>query len=152
MRLPEQAKLVTAFVPVDINSTGVSGDYVSMKLYDHVSIIVQAGVIGAAATISVYKATDISGTGATLFSADNWYTIGTNSSDTLTKGTAASTIGTGTTDNQMRLIEIDAEELGDYDCVQVRMSDPGDPTVVSGLYLLQKPRYKGAAMPSAITD
>ena len=152
MTLVENCKVVVAAQPVDINGSGMTGDYVSLKDYNHATIILQAGVVGATANITVNKATDVSGTDATTMTFNHWYETKTGSGDALPQGTAASSVATGTTNNQLRVIEIDAAELGDYDCINVNISDPESSSFWSAVYVLSGARFKQATPPSAIVD
>lgn len=150
----ENVKYVTAFNSIDLNDGAVTGDYVSLKNYDHLTIVLDFGVIGAATTFTVNKATAVDGTGATAIGFHYWKNAATGTSDTLVEQTKASASGvaTSTANNQMFVIEIDAAELGAYDCVNVNLTDPGAETLASGLYILSGGRFKQATPPTAITD
>ena len=52
----------------------------------------------------------------------------------------------------MTVIEIDADELGAYDCINVNISDPGSSSVWNGVYILSESRYEMQVPPSAIVD
>jgi len=145
-------KIVNAGSPVDINSSGLDGDYVSMKGWETCAIIIQGGVVGAAATITVNKATDVSASGATAMTFDYWRDTDVSSSDALAQGTATAALSTGTDNGQNTVIEIRAEDLGAFDCISLQISDPGSSSFWSAVYVLQGGRYQNDVPPSAIID
>lgn len=145
-------KVVNAFQPVDINSNAITGDFVSMKNYPLLTIILSAGVVGAATTITVEKATKVDGSGNTAITFDYTRDIDTTSGDAMAVGTATAALSSGTDDNQQTVIEVRAEDLGNYDCVNVNLSDPGSTSIWSGTYILSGGRYQNDVPPSAIID
>ena len=145
-------KVVNAGSPVDINAAGLDGDYVSLKNWEKCVIIIQGGVVGAASTITVNKATTVAAAGATAMTFDYWRDTDVSSSDALTQGTATAALSTGTNNGQNTVIEIRAEDLGDYDCISLQMSDPGVSSFWSAVYVLQGGRYQNDVPPSAIID
>ncbi|MBW1710541.1 MAG: hypothetical protein JRG97_12925 [Deltaproteobacteria bacterium] len=153
--LSEKLKIVNMGPPVDVNGSGLDGDYVSLKNYKWATIVVQLGVTGAAGKITVEEAKAVDGTGAQAM-AFNYRAEDTASGDTLgslTAATAVDGITTSTNDNIFYIIEISAAELSlGYDCVRVRMSDPSAATLVSMCAVLSQARYSQENMPSAITD
>lgn len=153
-KFPEGCKVITGFVPVDIQG-GKTGTYVSLKNYNKCAIIVQMGAVAATCNITVNKATAVAPTGATSFAFDEYY-YDTANTGALTRATgAAGTIATGTTANCTWIIDVDAEDLGDtYDCLAVIISDPAGSSAVimSAVYVLYEPRYAQSTPPSAIVD
>lgn len=154
MRFSERNKMPTGFVPKDVDAaSGVTGDYVSLKEYDHITITVVAGTVGATCNITVNEATDVAGTDAQALTVNYGKNGDVTSGDTLTVQTAAASIATGTDNNQKWVIEIDAVELSDgFDCVNVNVSDPGTATIMGAEYILSKPRHAQYQPPSAIID
>jgi hypothetical protein len=65
LNLLETIHPVTAFSPVDLNSDA-AGDYISLKNYKGVLIVIQkaAGTAGDDISIALDQATDVSGTGS----------------------------------------------------------------------------------------
>jgi len=158
MRLIDKVKIVNGFSPVDIDAEATTGDYVSMKNYNHCTIILTLGVTGAASSITVQQATSVAGTSAKNLTVTEMYAneaVGTN--DTLvTTAVTSNTFDTSTDDGLMYVIEVDAAELdlaNGFDCLALACSDPGAETFGSCVYVMSEPRYEaGDAMPTAITD
>lgn len=166
MILAERMKIVNGFVPQSANG-GLTADYVSMKNYNHATIIITCGAMPATCNITVNRATAVAATGATTYSFDRyWINANVNgyhdedatSTDTLTSTTGASgTIATGATANQMIIIEIDAEQIRSggttaYDCIAAVVSDPSAADYMSCVYIMSGARYAQDTPPTAITD
>ncbi|MBW2060936.1 MAG: hypothetical protein JRI95_05155 [Deltaproteobacteria bacterium] len=153
--LSEKVKIVNMGPPVDVNGSGLDGDYVSLKNYRWATIVIQLGVTGAAGKITVEEAKAVDGTGAQAMGF-NYRAEETAEGDTLealTATSAANGISTSTNDNIFYVIEISADELSEgYDCIRVRMTDPAAATLVSMCAVLSQARYSQENMPSAITD
>ena len=156
-KLVESTKIVTGLAPITPSTS--TPDYVSMKNYHHLTIIILADnattVTGSA--ITVKQASDVAATGEkALTMANMWSNIDTGASDTLVK--TAVTSDTFTTDltnakNLMYVIEIDASELdvaNSFDCVRCGTGD-AIASVLSVTYILSR-GYMGATPPAAITD
>lgn len=167
MKLIEETKIINGWSPQDCDG-GKTGDYVSLKLYNHITIIITCGSsIGQTANITINKATAVAGTNATAYSYDAyWRNTNCNAyhgedstaTDTLTKSTGASgTVATSTTAYQMWVFEIDAADLGEqsagvpYDCVAAVVGDTNT-CYMSCIYILSQPRYAQATPPAAISD
>lgn len=158
MILAEQTKIVAGLMPVDANG-GKTGDYVSLKNYNHCTVIVKAGVVGATCNLTINKATAVAPTGATTATVSYvWLNSDTTSTDALVKTAVTSnTVATGTDNSQMWVFEIDAASLGEtsgtpYDCIAAVISDPSDTNYMDVTYILSEPRYAGATPPTAIAD
>jgi len=152
------------WVPVDCNG-GLTGNYVSMKNYNHAEIIIQIGACTRTASVTINKAKTVAGGSATQWLT--WDEVfvnadvsGYNAEDstpttTYTRTTVSSdTKATGTTANQVWVIEFDAIELGaGYDCFNVNISDPGGTGDVIGvLYRLSEPRFSAENPPTPVED
>lgn len=147
--LAEEAHVVLAGAPIDINSAGLDSDVWSMKGYGHCTIIVGLGVTGAATTITVEECDDFTPTNSTAI-AFNYYAETTAAGDTLGALTAATSAGiTGSTnDGVYYVIEIDASELTDgYPCLRCRLSDPSAATLATIVVVLSGARYADGASP-----
>jgi hypothetical protein len=157
--LAQHVKFVEAIKP-QTGASARSGDWISLKNYAHVTIVVQIAMGNAATTaITVDKATAVAGTGeSTGINLLNWYRASGDltASDTMTKGTAATSITTASTGSgsEVYVIEIDATELGDFDCIQVELGSSNAANLVSAVYILSDARFAGAigSFPSAIVD
>lgn len=157
-RLFDNAKIVPAFVPIDTTGAGQDGDWVSLKNYNHLTVIIMKGAwAGGTSAVTLQQATDVAGTGAkALGFTKQW--VGTALTDDNLAETAvtSNTFNLSTTANEFHVIEIDAATLdvdGGFDCVRVRTATPGaNADLVAGLYVLTGCRYSQADTPSAIVD
>ncbi len=156
-KMVEYAKIVMGLPPIIPSSS--TPDYVSMKNYSHLTVIILADnattVTGSAITTT--QATAVAGTGAkTLALTEMWANIDTGATDTLVKTAVTSnTFTTDSTDakNLMYVIEIDARNLdveGGFDAVTVGTGD-ATASIISVCYILSN-GYMGATPPAAITD
>lgn len=157
MFLADNVKIVEAIKP-QTGASARSGDWVSLKNYNHLTIIVQLALGNSATTaITVDKATAVDGSGnSNGITLNNWYYATASTSDAMTKGAAAASITTAATGSgsEIYVIEIDAAELGDYDCLQVELGASHSGNLVSATYILSGARFATQAsnMPSAIVD
>jgi len=154
MLLPEGGVIHEAIKP-QTGGSARSGDWVSLKGYEKCLILVHIGQNNAATTeITVDKATDVSGTGeSTGITLNNWWSA-EDSAGVYTKGTAASSITSSDTGSgsSVYLIEVRAEELGAYDCIQVECGASNAANYISALYILYPGRYQQATPISAVTN
>lgn len=160
MHLAQTAKIVEAIKP-QTGASARSGDWVSLKNYAHITIIVHLALGNSATTaLTVDKATAVDGTGqVTGISLINWYRAqgDLTTTDAMTKGTAGTSITTSNagTNSEVYVIEIDATELGEgFDCVQLEAGASNAANLISAIYILSEPRFAGAigSFPSAIVD
>lgn len=158
--LAEQAKFVTGCAPAALTSTAGDGDYISMKGYRRLTIVLSVlnatTVTGGA--ITLLQATDVAASGAKALAMTRmWANTDCAASDTLVKTTVTSdTFTTSTTNSKilMYVIEVLAEDLdiaNGFDCVRVDSASMAN-AVGSALYILDGARYGGATPPTAITD
>lgn len=148
----EEAHVVNALPPVDVNGAVWDTDYFSLEKYQHATIILTLGVTGAATTVTVLEASDSSGTGATAIAFD-LASETTAAGDTLGALTATASTGfaTSTNDNITYVIEIDAQQLTDgKPWLKVHGTDPSAATLVSCVAVLSGARYQGPTTPTAI--
>lgn len=143
------------------NAGAMAADYVSLKNYNHVAVIV--GLAPASGTdvtaITMVQATDVAAGGekALSFTTKVWKNAAALTGDTLVRTTYASSIGSSAVAaTELFVIEIDASELdvaNNFDCLAARLTDPGSvSTPAFVLYVLSEPRFKSALPPSAIID
>ena len=159
MKFVERNKIVNGIVPVSANG-GKTGDYVSLKNYNHCTAIVTVGAVAATCHIHTNRATDVSATGATSVSLtyytnaniNAWNAEDGTSTDTLTAVTTAANPVTIAVANSQFIWDFDAIELGDYDCFSVAVSDPSGATLVGLTYILSEPRFSQATPPTGIVD
>lgn len=175
MIIAEEVKLVSAIIPSDLQ-TARAGDWVSLKNFEHVSIILfkGAGLAGEDPTITVEQATAVAGTSAKALAVEKvWQNLPINpvvltGQDQLSRvalasiprssGDTSTILDLTSAENEwLVVIEIDASELdvtNGFDCIRVSTSDVGTTAQLGcALYLLSNPRYNsGSVNTPAITD
>lgn len=160
MRLVDKAKFVTACPPAALATTAGDGDYISMKNFDHLTIVILvdngATVTGGAVTLK--QASAVAGTGEKeLAFTTMWANVDTGASDTLVETAVTSnTFTTDTTNakNLMYVIEVEATDLdtaNGFDCIRIDVASMAN-AVGSVLYIAHAPAYNPAIAVSAITD
>jgi hypothetical protein len=147
-----QGHYVLAHAPVSINAGAVTSDAFKMANYTHASIIVSAGVTGAAATLTLKENTAADGTGATAIGY-SYYAETTAGGDTLGARTTVGAAGhaMSTSNGQFTIIEIDATDLSDgSEWLTVHLSAPGAAMLVCIGVVLSGARYAEVESPTAI--
>jgi hypothetical protein len=162
MKLVEQAQIAAGFVPVDMAAGANNGDWISLKDYNHLTILFYkaAGASGEPPTITVQQATDNAGAGAKALNFTEVWTK--NNADVQTVGqftkvtqAAANTYALAAGNTQAIVaIEIDGDMLdvdGGFDHVRATVADVGITAQVGCiLYILSQPRFAEATPPSAL--
>jgi hypothetical protein len=164
-RLLDRAQIVEGFAPVDLQAAANDGDWVSLKNYNHVTVIFhkKAGTAGDDPTLTLEQATAVAGTSAKGLNFTRIFTkqgAALNAVGTFTEvtQTAASTYTDATSAEVAAIwvVEIDAQDLdvnGGFDCVRARVADVGgNAQLGSLLYILTEARFGASPMPSAIID
>ena len=152
INLAEQGHIVNILPPQSISGAATS-DVLTLKNYQHVTLLVTAGSTNAdAGNITVLECDDFvpSNSTAIVFS---YYKEETAAGDTLSAKQTATVAGIDVSgnDNITYVIEIDASQLTDgYDCLQLAWSAPGGATLVSAVAVLSGARYAGSESPTAI--
>jgi len=167
-RLTEESYIYPLYLPVDINGlSAADGNYISMKNYNHATIIVLIGACAATASMTIKRATTVAGGSAEAWTGWDYAMVNANASAynaedasdtenfTLTAVTSY-TKATGTTPNQVWVVEFDAIDLGGgaWDCFSINFTDPGNADIVGAVAILTGARYTGAGTnaPTARTD
>lgn len=152
-------KWVNAFVPIDTTGAGQDGDWISLKNYDGVAIILGTGAwAGGAAAVTIEQATDVAGTGAKALAFTTRYADGdVTASDALVATAVAGNTFNLAAANTLNVIEVkasDLDQVNNFDCIRVRSATPGaNADLVYGLYYLYGGRYcPQGTPPSAIVD
>lgn len=153
MLLTENSRYVPAWDSQAMNNAA-SGDWISLKGYQRVLIMValKRGNDTTACSITLDKATDTSGSGAVAgITINNWwaltdYVINTSTSTLPTKGAAGTSIACSATASKTSYyyIDIDPAELGNYDCIRVKLEASNAANTSWAAYLLYNPRYAQA--------
>ncbi len=160
MRLIDNVKFVTGCNPAALATTAGDGDYVSLKGYSNLAVVITVlnatTVTGGAVTLK--QATDVAGTSEkALAFSKMWANTDTAASDTLTETAVSSDTFTTSTTNSKPLkyvIEVDAETLdvdNGFDCVRVDVASMAN-AVGNVEYILYGAREKSPVARSAITD
>lgn len=160
----QNTKLVEAIPPANYSGSAANGNYVSLKAYEHCTIVIQTGAWAAGtAAVTINKATDVSATNAEAMSFAYMYTNdGAATTDTLVKTTVTANTFNLDTANAMYVIEIDPADLGlngtsglPNDCISLRVASPGaNNDYYNALYILSGCRYAQgeSPTPSALLD
>lgn len=161
MILAEQAKIVLGAIGL-ANAGATTGDYVSMKNYNHLTVILAIAPASGTdtAAITMKQATNVGNTLSdekALTFTSMWKNADNSLTDTLVKTTVASSITTSAVaKSELFVIEIDAADLdvaNGFDAVRVDVTDPGAvSTPLCAIYILSQARYAQATPPSAILD
>lgn len=148
--LAEMGKPVVGVAPVDIGGVAKVSDYFSMENYQHASIIVACGAITNAATITVEESDDNSGSDTTAI-AFAYHAISSAGVTGARTAATASGFSTGTDNNLIWVIEIEADELSDgYPFLVVKATDAAA-NLIAIIPILSGARYAQAAPPAALS-
>lgn len=159
----EQVQIVGGFIPVDMSAAANSGDYVSLKGYERVTVLFYkaVGTAGDDPTITLQEATAVAGTGVQdLAKISKVYvkqgTLTSVGTFTVTTQAAAATY-TDATSAEVAAIwafDVKAEDLSEgFDCIRCTVADVGTNAQLGCmLYLLWPPRYGKQTLLSAIVD
>jgi hypothetical protein len=172
----EKNQIAQAFLPVAMNAGANAADWVSMKLYGRMAIVIfkAIGTAGDDPTITVKQAQDVSGTNAKALGftevRKKQATPNLLAVDQFTRSTVAApatndtfntTNGTWTNTDLAEqaaviVIDVKAEDLdvnGSFDCIQVSIADIGTNAQLGcALYFGHEPRYPKDALDSMIVD
>jgi hypothetical protein len=158
MLLVECCKFIGAAEPKNYVGAVFAGRYVSLKMYDHATIVIHTGAWAAGtAAVTLSQATDVSGNGAKALSFP-WMWTGTVASGLLTKTPVVSNTFDLAAANAMYVIELEDEWLdinaaNPFDCLSVLVASPGANADLYNIdYILSEPSYAAATPPSAIID
>ncbi len=160
IQLVDKAKLVMGCAPAALTSTAGDGDYVSLKNYAKLSIILTIlnATTVTGGTITLKQASAVAGTGEKALALTKMYAnVDCAASDTLVETTVSSnTFTTDTTNSKqlMYVMEVDAADLdvaNGFDCVRIDSTGMAN-AVGSVVYVLHPPRFAPALAVSAITD
>lgn len=166
MYLTEDCQVVAGIIPVDLSAAANAGDWVSMKDYDELDIVVfkGAGVAGDDPVLTVQQATDVAGTGAKALNftrVDSKVGVQTGIAQFTKNTQAATNTYTDAVSAEAQAIFVihveghDLDRANGFDCVQLSIPDVGAGGAQLGcaLYILSEGRYGGAQFPpSAIAD
>jgi len=160
--LVEQMQIVSAIVPVDLNTAANNGDWVSLKNFARCSIVLfkAAGTAGDDPVLTVRQASAVDGTGAkalnfTRIDAKVGTQTGIGTFTAVTQAAANTYTDAVSAEAQgLFVIDIKSEDLdvaNGFDCIQFQVPDTGaNAQLGCALYLLWGSRYSPPK--SAIVD
>lgn len=160
MRLIDNVKFVTGCNPAALATTAGDGDYVSLKNYTNLAVVITVlnGTTVTGGAVTLKQATDVAGTSEKALSFSKMFAnTDTAASDTLTETAVTSDTFTTSTTNSKALkyvIEVDAVSLdvdNGFDCVRVDVASMANATG-NVEYILYGAREKSPIAISAITD
>jgi|GEM_PF-4057328 len=147
----QESKVVNVLHPVSV-SAAATGDYICMKNYQHISLIVNVGTLTTGGLLQLKEAKDASATSAAVIDPGHYWISGTTPSDTFTKTSTSSSATATTTASKVYVFELDGAQLSDgFDWVTLYMPTSAASAMIMGAQaILSKPRYASAAPPTAI--
>lgn len=158
MQTVEKSGIEVAVVPKDITGAVQNGQYISLKNYNHLTVIlIQGAWAGGTPAVTLGQAQAVAGTGAKAANLNfYWQKAGLSASVFAKTAVVSNTFNLPATANTVTVLEIDAEELdvtNGFDCVRVSVASPGaNADLLSIIYLLKEPRFNGAILPDAKID
>tara|TARA_Y100000310_G_scaffold344956_1_gene460758 strand:+ start:9073 stop:9555 length:483 start_codon:yes stop_codon:yes gene_type:complete len=139
----EDVRYAVGVAPIDINGGATGGDAVSMKNHDHLTIVIQCGVLGAATpAVTLQQSTAVAeGDGKSLGFSTMWTNAADIGSTDLVKTAVTSDTFdiAATADGGMYIIEVPGDTLdadNNFDVVSVQIADPSTSQLVAVLYIL----------------
>lgn len=157
--LIENAKIIPAFVPIDITGAGANGDWVHFHHARKAAVVLMKGAwAGGTSAVTLEQATDASGTSSKALAFSYQYSGTALTNDSLAKNAVTSnTFALSTTANLFHVIEVLAQDLdlaNGFDYFRVVCATPGsNADLLAGLYILYDLDYRGlpSTLPTAIS-
>lgn len=160
LNLTDIAKVVMGCAPAALASTAGAGDYVSLKNFDRLTVVIPVlnGTIVTGGAVTLKQATAVAGTSEKALAFTKMYAnTDCAAADTLTEtAVTANTFTTSTTDSKKLLyvIEVKASDLdiaNGFDCVRLDVASMAN-AVGSAVYVLHGSRHSSPLAVAAITD
>ncbi len=130
--LLEQVDIQCSNVPIDANGAGLTGDYYSLKNYNHITFVIQQGAwAGGHAAVTFKQASDVAGTGEkalTVTPAFQWQRVALTGTTWTKTAITAGTFNLGTTANTTTVVEVSAACLdlaNGFDCIRLALATVG---------------------------
>lgn len=158
MKLVELMGMETGVLPKDITGAAQTGDYVSLKNYQHCTIIIQQGAwAGGTPAVTLHQATDVAATAEKALSfTKRWTKVGVTGTTFVETAVTSDTFNLPAVANTINVLEIDADTLdvsGGFDCMTVKVASPGaNADLLSITYILAGARYPQAVALDAKVD
>ncbi len=164
--LVQNAQIVQAFAPVDLNTAAVTGDWINLQNFNHATLIFSSADVAAVITGTFQIATDNAAAGAKDMTAANggigiteYYRkdsasdlTGTGVYTRITQADAATVVTISGSEN-MIVVEIDAHQFdiaNSFTHINFSTSDPGAASVGSAIWVLSEARYGQQIVATAI--
>lgn len=160
LNLTDVAKVVVGCPPAALTTTAGDGDYVSLKNFNRLTIIISVdnGTTVTGGAITLLQAQDVAATGAkALAFSKMWANTDVGAGDTLTETAVTNNTFTTSTTNDKNLLYVievcatDLDRANGFDCVRVDSASMAN-AVGSVIYILHGSRYSDPKAIAAITD
>lgn len=154
----EQANIEVGAVPINTTGAAVTGDYVSLKGYGRLGIVIAQGAwAGGTPAVTIKQASAVAGTGEKAVSfAKKWSKVALTGTTFAEAAVSSDTFNLPNTANTVTYLEVNAEDLdadNGFDCVRVDIASPGaNADLIAVVYLLLDPRYPQATNIDAKVD
>lgn len=159
MQLRTMINPVGAIVPKDATGAAQAGQWISMKYYRQLTILLMQGAwAGGTPAVTLTQAQNVAGLNPKplAFSKRYQQAFNTGATGYVESAVVSNTFNLPATANQMHILEVDAATLDSnngYDCVQVNIASPGAfADLVTGVYLLSGARYADSQMSNALAN
>ncbi len=144
----ENGRYVQAFVPIDTNGVGQTGDYVNLKNYRRCAVIIQSGAWAAGtAAVTLNQAKTNAGGSAKALPFTRYWLSSTLSSTTdvpVETAVVSNTFNVSAA-SKLHVIEVHVNDLdiaNGFFWLNVATATPGaNATLISGTYYLYNPAY-----------
>lgn len=148
-RLIESLGIEVGAVPIDTTGAAVTGDYVSMKGFRKLLIVIFQGAwAGGTPAVTLKQATDVTNSQSdekALSFTRKWSKVGLTGTIWAEAAVTSDTFNLPATANTITAIEVNAEDLdtnNGFDCVRVNVATPGsNADLICVAYILGDPRY-----------
>ncbi len=150
--LVEQKSIETAIAPIDITGAATQGDWISLKQYGHLTIVlIQGAWAGGTPAVTLEQATAVAGTGnKTLGFTKRWTQVGLTGTGYTETAVTSDTFNLPAVANTINVLEVSASDLdtaNDFDCVSVLVASPGaNADLLAVLYLVGDAVHEGSTL------
>lgn len=155
MRLIEKMQIEVAVLPKDITGVAQVGQYISLKGFSHVTVLlIQGAWAGGTPAVTLNQATNVAAAGEkTLSIAKKWDKISDAAASFAESAVVADTFNLPAATKTVTVLEIDAADLdasNEFDCLTVKVASPGaNADLLTVVYILSGARNPQAALLNA---
>lgn len=157
-RFIEENQIEVGVLPKDITGAAQVGQYISMKGYQRLTILlVQGAWAGGTPAVTLFQSTDVSATGEKALSFAKKFSKVSDAASTWVEAAVSSdTFNLPVTTKTVTVIDINADDLdasNAFDCVCAKVASPGsNADLLTVIYILSGARYPQAAILNAKAD